>query len=347
MKQILKLLPLTFLLLVACNTSAQSQPKDDYSSKIDSLIKTTNPRPFNGVILITQKGKVKYSKAFGYSNFEQKKPFSLKDNFIIMSNSKQITAALILREVEKGKIDLKSPVRKYLPDLPQPWADTVTVHHLLNFSAGITEIDKPLLFKPGTDFKYGNTTYAMLGKIIEKVTGKKYVEVANELFKELQMKNTFCFETGKKQNRVQGYWNSKNKFTLEENPVTDLDNIPAAGIISNVKDLNIWDEKLHKGKVLKPETYKLMTTYSITAQHNAFGKEKIGYGYGVRISDKTPIKYIGHTGGGGGFLSFKVYFPEKDVDVVVLENQYNEDNNLVYDTEIKIKEIIMNSNLLK
>ena len=347
MKQILKLLPLTFLLLVACKAPAQSRPKDDYSSKIDSLIKTTNPRPFNGVILITQKGKVKYSKAFGYSNFEQKKPFSLKDNFIIMSNSKQITAALILREVEKGKIDLKSPIRKYLPDLPQSWADTVTVHHLLNFSAGITEIDKPLLFKPGTDFKYGNTTYAMLGKIIEKVTGKKYVEVANELFKELQMKNTFCFEAGKKQNRVQGYWNSKNKFTLEENPVTDLDNIPAAGIISNVKDLNIWDEKLHKGKVLKSETYKLMTTYSITAQHNAFGKEKIGYGYGVRISDKTPIKYIGHTGGGGGFLSFKMYFPEKDVDVVVLENQYNEDNNLVYDTEIKIKEIIMNSNLLK
>jgi hypothetical protein len=38
---------------------------------------------------------------------------------------------------------------------------------------------------------------------------------------------------------------------------------------------------LHKGKNLKPETYKLMTSYSITAQHNAFGKEKIGYGYGI------------------------------------------------------------------
>jgi hypothetical protein len=55
-------------------------------------------------------------------------------------------------------------------------------------------------------------------------------------------------------------------------------------------------------KILKPETYKLMTSYSITAQHNAFWERKIGYGYGIRISDKTSIKYVGHTGGGSGFV---------------------------------------------
>ena len=89
-----------------------------------------------------------------------------------------------------------------------------------------------------------------------------------------------------------------------------------------------------------------MTSYSITAQHNAFGEEKIGYGYGIRISDKTPIKYVGHTGGGSGFVSFKVYFPDTDVDVVVLENQSNENIDLFYEFEIKIREIVMNSNLM-
>lgn len=332
-------------LLISC--SSYGQEIDDYSSKIDSLIKMTNPRSFNGVILITQKGKTKYKKAFGYSNLENKTPLATKDNFIIMSNSKQITAVLILKEVEKGKIDLQSPVRKYLPDLPQTWADTVTVHHLLNFSAGITDIDKPLIFKPGSDFKYGNTTYIMLGKIIEKVTGRRYIEVANDLFKELKMKNTFCFEQGKEQNRVQGYRNTNNNFAIVEKPIENNDMVSAAGIISNVIDLNTWDKLLHKGKILKPETYKLMTTYSITAQHNAFGKEKIGYGYGIRISDKTPIKYVGHTGGGSGFVSFKVYFPKTDVDVVVLENQSNENIDLFYEFEIKIREIIMNSSLMK
>ncbi|HEX8574684.1 MAG TPA: serine hydrolase domain-containing protein [Flavobacterium sp.] len=346
MKQTFRLLTLfSMTFFISCNSFGQG--KDNYSTKIDSLIQTTNPRSFNGVILITQKGNTKYSKAFGYSNFEKKASLTTKDNFIIMSNSKQITAVLILKELEKGKIDLQSPVRKYLPELKQSWADTVTVHQLLNFSAGITDIEKPLIFKPGTDFKYGDINYIILGKIIEKVTGRKYSDIANNLFKELKLHNTFCFEQGKTQNRVQGYRNTDNTFKLVENPIESNEMVPAAGIISNVKDLNIWDTKLHKGKILRPETYQLMINYVITAQHNAFGKEKIGYGYGIRISDKTPVKYVGHTGGGSGFVSFKVYFPNTDVDVVILENQSNKKLDLFYEFEIKIKEIIMNSNLMK
>ncbi|MBK0369407.1 serine hydrolase domain-containing protein [Flavobacterium agrisoli] len=345
MKEAFKLITLfSTLFFLFCNSYAQG--KDDFSSKIDSIIKMKSPRVFNGVILITQKGKTKYKKAYGYSDFDKKTPLTTEDNFVIMSNSKQITAVLILKEVEKGTIDLHSPVRKYLPDLPRSWADTVTVHHLLNFSAGIIDVDKPLIFKPGSDFKYGNTAYVMLGKIIEKSTGRRYIDVANELFQELKMKNTFCFEQDKVQNRVQGYTNSNNKFELVVKPIENENLVPAAGIISNITDLNTWDIKLHKGKILKPETYKLMTSYSITAQHNAFGKEKIGYGYGIRISDKTPLKYIGHTGGGWGFVSYKVYLPESDVDIVILENQSNENLDLFYYFEVKIGEIIMKSSLM-
>lgn len=350
MKQIFKFLIFSFLLFFSIHSS-YGQLKDDYSTKIDSLIQTISPRSFNGVILITAKGKIKYSKAFGYSNFENKIPLTTKDNFRIQSNSKQVTAVLILKEVEKGKIDLNIPVRKYLPDLRQTWADTVTVHQLLNFSSGISDIDKPLIFKPGTDFLYGVATYTMLGKIIEKTTGKKYIEVANNLFKDLKMKNSFCYEEDISQDKIiKGYVNTKNVFKLKEHPIQGkdwIDFIPAGGIISNLIDLNIWDKKLHNGKILKPETYKLMTNYNIVAQHDAFGNEKIGYGYGVRISDKTEIKYIGHSGKGLGFTSIKVYFPRNNVDVIVLENQYSEDNYVNYYFEIKIREIIMDSNLVK
>ncbi len=349
MKQFFNFLLFIFsTFFVGCNLFGQQI--DDYSAKIDSLIQTTSPRSFNGVILITQKGKTKYSKVFGYSDFENKISLTQKDNFRIMSNSKQVTAVLILREVEKGKVDLQSSVGKYLPEIQQSWADTVTVHQLLNFSAGITEIDKPLSFKPGTDFLYGVTTYTMLSNIFEKVTGKKYIEAANDLFKELKMKNSFCYEEDKKNNVVKGYVNTKDVFKLKEHPIQGkgwIDFIPAGGIVSNLKDLNIWDTKLHNGKILKPETYKLMTNYNITSQHIAFGSEKIGYGYGVHVSDKTSIKYIGHSGKGLGFASIKVYFPEKGVDMIVLENQYSEDSGLHYYFEIKIREIVMNSNLLR
>lgn len=128
--------------------NAHTEQADDYAARIDRLVQEASPRTFNGVILIAKNGKEEYAKAVGYADFENKIPLRLENNFRIMSNSKQITAVLVLREVERGKIDLHSPVRKYLPELSQAWADKVTVHQLLNFSAGITEIDKPPASSP-------------------------------------------------------------------------------------------------------------------------------------------------------------------------------------------------------
>ncbi len=327
---------------------------DDYSVKIDSLLQTTSPRSFNGVILITQKGKIKYSKAYGYSNFEDKIPITTDDNFRIQSNSKQITAVLILKEVENGKIDLTSPIRKYLPEIKQKWADIVTVHQLLNMSSGIVDFDKPLIFKPGTDFKYSNLAYGLLGRILANVTGKKYTEIANSLFKEIKMNNSFCYQIARKDNNViNGYINSKGKFSLLEFKKLGMttkswnDFIPAGGIISNINDLNIWDTKLHNGKILKSQSYELMTTYNITGQHDAFGNKKIGYGYGIRIDDNESVKVIGHAGRGLGFTSIKFYIPKTDVNVIVLENVYNQDESIVYHFEKKIRELVMNSSLIK
>ncbi len=332
--------------LVISSLNCIGQENDDYANKIDSLIKTKNVRQFNGVIQISQNGKEKYSKAYGYANFDTKKSLNTNDEFEIMSNSKQITAVLILLEVEKGKINLQSPIKKYIPSLTQTWADSVTVHQLLNFTSGITDSDKPLLFKPGTDFKYGNTSYSLLGKIIEYSTSKTYVEVANELFKKLKMQRTFCYSDVEIQKITSGHLNTNNIFEVLENTLINSNNISAAGIVSTVSDLTIWDNQLHKGKILKPETYKLMTSYSITAQHDVFGKEKVGYGYGLRISDKKRIKYIGHTGMGNGFLLTNLYFPDKEISIVILENQMNEKMELGYYFEIEIKKIVMNSALL-
>jgi D-alanyl-D-alanine carboxypeptidase len=89
------------LLLIACksnigkiNGKHKAAKADDYSFRIDSLVLAKTSRNFNGVVHITQKGKTKYSKAFGYSDLEQKKPLTINDNFRIQSNTKQITAAM-------------------------------------------------------------------------------------------------------------------------------------------------------------------------------------------------------------------------------------------------------------
>ncbi|MDD7913757.1 serine hydrolase domain-containing protein [Polaribacter ponticola] len=363
MKQIYKFLILFLaLIIISCNNTNKDKNRinktnkqiDDYSAKIDSLIQTTSPRYFNGVILITQNGDIKYSKAYGYSNFENKIPITLKDNFRIQSNSKQITAVLTLKEVDNGKLNLKSPISKYLPEIKQTWADTVTIHQLLNNTSGITSIDEPLLFDAGTEFYYSNVGYGLLGRIIEKVTGKEYIDLANNLFKKLEMHNSYCYELGKANNGlINGYRGTNNEFILVDiNTIVNSeegwkDFIPAGGIISNAYDLNIWDKNLHNGKLINPQTYKLMTSFNHTTDFfNVFGKEKVGYGYGVCISNE-PLTNIGHGGKGIGFGSFKFFVPEKDLDVIVLENVYNEDSNIFFHFEREIREIVLNSNLVE
>jgi D-alanyl-D-alanine carboxypeptidase len=333
---------LAFLILFT-NCNSFRQKNNNYTEKIDSLIKTTNVRQFNGVILISENGKTKYSKAYGFGNFEKKTILNIDNQFEIMSNSKQITAVLILKEVEKGKVDLQSSIKKYLPKLTQTWSDSVTVHQLLNHTHGITDLEKPLAFKPGTDFKYGDLSYILLGKIIEFSSKKTYSEMANKLFKNLKMKNTFAYSKEKILKVVSGHVNTENLLNVMKTTKINEENIPADGIITNAKDLIIWNDNLHKGKIIKPETYKLMTASTVFAQHDVFGKEKVGYGYGIRICENDKTKYLGHTGLGDGFASMNLYFPKNNLSLIVLENQMNQKIELCYYFESEIKKIILKS----
>lgn len=321
--------------------------KDNYSNKIDSLIRLKTPRGFNGVVLITKNGKEKYSKAVGFENIKTRLPLQMTDQFEIMSNTKQITTVLLLKEVEKGKVNLQFPIKKYLPFLTQSWADSVTVHQLLNHTHGIVDVDKPLLFKPGTDFKYGNLSNILLGKIIENTSHQSYTQLASELFHKLKMKDTFCYSKTNKRNLVSGHMNKDNILTVVENSFINDENLSADGVVTTAKDLTIWNNHLHKGKILSPKMYSLMTTPSAMSQHDVFGKEKMGYGYNIRIVNNNGIKYLGHTGLGDGFASLNIYIPTSDINIIVLENEMSESSNLYYYFETLIKDIILQSNLIK
>lgn len=345
MNSIFKFSSFLSLLIIFSSCQSSAQKKDNYKKSIDSLVQNTNPT-FNGVVLISQNGKTLYSKVKGYSNFETKKPLKIDTQFEIMSNSKLIAAVLLLLEVEKGNVDLNAPIKKYLPELTQTWADSVTVHQLLNHSHGIVDLQKPLIFKPGSDFKYGNLSFNLIGKIVAFSSKKSYREVAESLFKKLKMNKTFCYSKDKEDNLATGYYNVNNHLEPDTSRQINDETLGGDGIISTVSDLAIWNNNLHKGKILKPESYQLLTKNTILSQHNFFGKEKDGYGYGIRVLEKEPYKYLGHTGLGDGFSSVNLYFPESDISLIVLENQMPEDSKLFYASEFKIKNILFKSDLL-
>ncbi|MGE8525672.1 serine hydrolase domain-containing protein [Chryseobacterium rhizosphaerae] len=332
---------ITAICMITGALNLNAQKTETYFKKIDSIITASTPIQFNGVLLVSQGGKTKFIKSHGYKNFEKKSLLKADDQFEIMSNSKQITAVLVLQAAEKGNLDLQVPIKKYLPELKQSWADSVTIHHLLNHTHGIVDTDKPLAFKPGSQFKYGNLSYNLLGKILQNTTKKSFSESANTLFRKLKMEKTFCYDPQHNQALVSGFMNKENQFQKVENSFLNKDLLAAAGIVSTVEDLAKWDQALYKGKLLSPEYQKMMMTASTKSQHNAFGKESMGFGYSVRIITEKGLNYFGITGLGDGFTCMNVYFPSTDTSLVILENQMPHDSQYWSYKEASIKNIVL------
>ncbi|WP_269222639.1 serine hydrolase domain-containing protein [Flavobacterium sp. IMCC34518] len=327
------------ILFVSCLSFGQN--KNSFEKKIDSLIESKTTKPFNGIILISQNGKVKYSKIVGYSDLEKKTPLQINNQFVIGSISKQITAVLVLQEYEKGHLKLNEPLHTYLPELTQKWADTVTIHHLLTHMHGIVALDKPTAFKVGSQFNYSysNTGYDLLSKITERTSGKSFAMQSKELFQKCGMKNTFHPDDKEYKNLVKGYSEQENgELLFEEN---SFRNAPAAGsFVSNATDLNIWNQNLQAGKLLKPAAFKIMTSKQEGAirQHPLSGITH--YGYGITIDTKDKMTQLGQTGFAPGFVSMNFYFPETKTSLIILEN-------IVYEPNYLKKTFFYHSEILK
>jgi D-alanyl-D-alanine carboxypeptidase len=326
-----------FILIFLKATIVTLGQQNNVENRIQSLISTKTTKPFNGVILISQNGKTKYSKIFGYSDIDKKEPLKLSSQFVIGSISKQFTAVLVLRELDKGNIDLFTPIKKYLPELTKSWADTVTIHHLLSHMHGITRLDKPTTFKVGTQYSYSQIGYDLLSKIVERTTRKSFAELSKNLFEECGMKNTFHPDTKGYHNLAKGYTENENG-KIEFETETFQNYVAAGSFISTVEDLNIWNNFFYNGKLLKKKTMKMVETKQKGAvrNHPIFGITE--YGYGITVDTKENILQLGQTGFAPGFISMNFYFPKTKTSVIVLENVGYETNDLkktfYYHTEI-------------
>jgi N-acyl-D-amino-acid deacylase len=180
-------------------------------------------------LAVAKDGRLVYARGFGYADPDAKTPVAPRALFRIASISKPITAAAILRLVEMGKLRLDDPVFallkiEALPGIePDPRLKQITVRQLLEHTGGFDRgksfdpmfrpikiakavnapppadpehiicymMGQQLDFSPGTRYAYSNYGYCVLGRVIEKVTGKSYETfVRDAILEPLHMSNT-------------------------------------------------------------------------------------------------------------------------------------------------------------
>ena len=341
----------------------------DKASKIDEyMTKIFENRQFNGSVLVAENGKVIYKKGFGYANMDWKIPNEPDTKFRIGSITKQFVAMQIMQLVEEGKIKLDGKLIDYLPEYRKDTGEKITIHHLLTHTSGIPsytglprfwsdstrnpyEIDYmvkhfhsgDLEFEPGTDYKYNNTGYFLLGVIIEKVTGKSYKEnLLERIIKPQNMKNSGVERNVEiLENKANGYYTQLTGYVNE--PYFYMVNAFGAGdMYSTVEDLYLWDQALYTERLLTEKYKKIMFTPFL--KNYAYGWSV----FKVALGESTDsVRVISHSGGINGFNT-RIFRLVKDKHLIVLLNNTGSINhlemckmitNILYDKTYKVPKI--------
>ncbi|WP_255462757.1 serine hydrolase domain-containing protein [Galbibacter sp. BG1] len=128
-------LTITILLIV---TLGFGQSNGEKNSEIAKFLDSLSQDDFSGTILVAHKDKIIEKRAYGFSSIEYDVKNKIDTKFNIASITKTFTATAALNLYEEGKIDLESPIGKYLPYYPNKTVrDSVTVHQLLTHTSGL------------------------------------------------------------------------------------------------------------------------------------------------------------------------------------------------------------------
>lgn len=260
--------------------------------------------------------------------------------FRIGSITKQFTAVAVLMLVEDGKLSLDQTIRHVLPDYPETHGDKITVEQLLTHVSGIPSYtgqadfweianddasveervaffsSDELEFEPGSEWKYNNSAYLLLGAMIEKVSGTSYAEFLQErMFAPLEMTSTSYGDPERiVKGRVEGYQPDGEGFRIADYISMDWP-YSAGSLLSSVGDLDRWDRALYGDQIL-PQA-RLKTAWTSAALDDG---SKTGYGYGWSVGEVAGHEIIEHGGGIHGFRTHGLRIPDEQIFVAVFTN---------------------------
>ncbi len=301
--------------------------------------------------------------AAGYVDREKKTRMEPNSRMLAGSVGKTFAAAVAVQLISEGKIGLDEKISKYLGD--EEWFDRlpnardITVRHLMTHTSGVIRYEfkpeflkalianptkkwKPLeqiafvfddeaQFKAGEGWVYSDTNFIVLGMIMEKVTGRRFYDLADKRFvSKFKLKETTPSYGPKIEGLIQGYTGEGNPLHIRDEMIVDgaLPFDPefewtGGGYVSTSGDLTRWAKLLYEGKALTDKERAMMLD-GVAA--TPLGPET-KYGLGVIIKPTPAGMTYGHSGFFPGYLTEMMYFPHRKFAVAMQVNSSRPGDN--------------------
>jgi CubicO group peptidase (beta-lactamase class C family) len=329
------------LFLLTATLHAQS-----IESKADRIVNAAmREKQIPGLVLgIVKDGKVVVAKGYGVASTRTKTRPDVNTVFSIGSLSKALTAFGVMRLVDEGKVSLEQPASQYVKGLPKAWQG-ITVRQFMTHTSGIPPMNqkKPtfeamlraadrekMAFAPGTDQDYNNFNFAVMGKLIENVSGKSYLAYMEErVFTPLGMTHTGQSGSVRSKDRAEGHALKKGKLVaVEPEPKGGDYGIPSGFLETTLADLLKFEAALRTHALMKPQTYKLMLTPYIVPGKDA----QKSFTPGWQSHTRGNVTVIAKDGAVTGFESQFHFVPSLGDAVILIWNMKGNDAGLAKET---------------
>ena len=297
---------------------------------------------FSGVVLVSKSGTPVYSAAFGMADRARKVPNTVDTRFNLGSMNKMWTAIAIAQLVEQGKIDIDSTVGKYVPDLPnEAIRQTVKVRHLLTHTSGMGSYfrkgfvrnqtyastaadfvpfyaDEGLSFTPGARMQYSNAGFALLGLIVERVSGQSFYDyMKRNVLDRAGMSRAAYVDLRPRPTDVAIGYAKPQDGGGEAVPnwgFIEPHSSPAGGAYASAADLVAFSQALWSSKLVKRDLVRQFTSGQVPMG------PQMQYAFGFGAGRIGAWRHVGHNGGAPGANAEFLMFPDQGIDVVVLAN---------------------------
>jgi CubicO group peptidase (beta-lactamase class C family) len=346
LKRLISALVITICLIPHVALAQKSRPRATLNNTVVTRLEQAIPHLMTEAnipglsIALIRDSKVIWTRGFGVTNAETKAPVNDNTVFEAASLTKPVFAYAVLKLVDSGKLDLDTPLVKYLPGRydvgDDPRLDQITARHVLSHTTGFPNWrprgDKTLkmYFTPGDRFSYSGEGFVYLSKVVEQITGE-----SQQAF----IKRTVLDPLGLTSSDVvwRNDYESLKTFThdwvggLSGRGKPDKPNA-AASLQTTVNDYAKFVIAILKGTGLKPATARLMLTpqtsvtlagaFSLNAP-DAKRSQTVSWGLGWGLEKTEDRMAFWHWGDNGDTKAFVLADSKQKTGLVMFANSAN------------------------